>query len=261
VRLDKYLVEQGYFESRNRALDAIKRGKVFVDGRVAKASFKCNEDSQIDIDQEKFYVSRASKKLELFLEEYSNSIGIGGFSPEQDEDKAVVSQKNNLVLKGKIALDIGSSTGGFVQILLENDVASVTAVDVGSNQLHYSLRDNPKVHVFENMDIRDFNSIEPFDIVTCDVSFISILQIMDDIDRLSHSDMILLFKPQFEVGRNVKRDSRGVVVDQEAIAKAKERFEIKSRDLGWELCYETTSKLAGKSGNIEYIYHFIKSCS
>ena len=237
MRLDKYLVEKGYFESRNRALDAIKRGKVFVDGIKAKASLKCNEHSTIDIDKEKFYVSRAAKKLELFLEEYS------------------------LDLNDKRALDIGSSTGGFVQILLENAVQSVSAVDVGSNQLHHSLRENSKVKVFENMDIRNFESNKAFEIVTCDVSFISIVQIMDDIDRLANNEIILLFKPQFEVGRNVKRDSRGVVVDQEAIAKAKERFELKSRELGWECCYTTTSKLAGKSGNIEYIYHFRKTCN
>ncbi|KIM02973.1 MAG: hemolysin [Sulfurovum sp. FS06-10] len=233
-RLDKYLVEQGYFESRNRALDAIKRGKVFVDGEVAKASCKCDETSMIDVDEEKFYVSRASKKLELFLTEYP------------------------MDLMDKRALDIGSSTGGFVQILLENGVQSVTAVDVGSNQLHHSLRDNPKVDVFEEMDIRDFEPTEAFEVVTCDVSFISILQIVDAINRLSSGDMILLFKPQFEVGRAVKRDSRGVVVNLEAIEEAQKRFEAKAGELGWELCYSTSSKLAGKSGNIEYIYHFRK---
>jgi len=179
-------------------------------------------------------VSRAAKKLELFLEEYSMN------------------------LKDKKALDIGSSTGGFVQILLENEVASVSCVDVGSNQLHHSLRDNEKVAVFEETDIRIFEPKETFKLVTCDVSFISILQIIDDIDRLASQDMILLFKPQFEVGRAVKRDSRGVVVNLEAIAEAKELFEAKTRELGWEMCYASTSKLTGKSGNIEYIYHFRK---
>jgi 23S rRNA (cytidine1920-2'-O)/16S rRNA (cytidine1409-2'-O)-methyltransferase len=188
----------------------------------------------IDVDEEKFYVSRASKKLELFLTEYP------------------------MDLMDKRALDIGSSTGGFVQILLENGVQSVTAVDVGSNQLHHSLRDNPKVDVFEEMDIRDFEPTEAFEVVTCDVSFISILQIVDAINRLSSGDMILLFKPQFEVGRAVKRDSRGVVVNLEAIEEAQKRFEAKAGELGWELCYSTSSKLAGKSGNIEYIYHFRK---
>ena len=233
-RLDKYLVQNNHFESRNRAIDAIKRGKVFVDGKLAKPSTKCDENSHIDIDSEKFYVSRASKKLELFLEEY------------------------HIELKGKRALDIGSSTGGFVQILLENEVSSVSAVDVGSNQLHHSLRDNPKVEIFEETDIREFKTDKAFDIVTCDVSFISILQIIKDIDRLGSGDMILLFKPQFEVGRNVKRDSRGVVVDKRAIEEATKRFELKTSELGWELCYSTLSKLAGKSGNIEYVYHFRK---
>ena len=237
IRLDKFLVEQGHFESRNRALDAIKRDKVFVNGKLGKASLKCNENSVIDIDKEKFYISRAAKKLERFLEEYS------------------------IDLKGLSALDIGSSTGGFVQILLENEVALVTCVDVGVNQLHSSLRKNNKVDIFEEMDIRNFKVSNPFDIITCDVSFISILQIMESIDFLAKSDMILLFKPQFEVGRTVKRDSRGVVIDKKAILDAKERFEKKAESLSWKLCYETTSKLAGKSGNIEYIYHFRKSCS
>jgi 23S rRNA (cytidine1920-2'-O)/16S rRNA (cytidine1409-2'-O)-methyltransferase len=237
MRLDKYLVEKGYFESRNRALDAIKRGKVYVDGEVVKASFKCNDKNIIDIDEEKFYVSRAAKKLELFLEEY------------------------NLNLEGKNALDIGSSTGGFVQILLENRVALVTCVDVGSNQLHVSLREDNRVKIFEETDIRDFKPNETFDLITCDVSFISILKIIDAIEHLSCGEMILLFKPQFEVGRTVKRDSRGVVVDQEAIAKAKEKFESKTAELGWKMCFSAPSKLNGKLGNTEYVYHFRKSCS
>ena len=234
MRLDKYLVEKGYFESRNRALDAIKRGKVFVNGLKAKASYNCDERTNIDIDQEKFYVSRAAKKLELFLEEYPMN------------------------LAGKSAVDVGSSTGGFVQILLENEVASVACVDVGSNQLHHSLREHEKVAIYEEMDVRKFEPSESFNLLTCDVSFISILQIIDAINRLASEDMILLFKPQFEVGRNVKRDSRGVVVNKEAIAEAKKIFEDKTLSLGWKMCYETTSKLTGKSGNMEYMYHFKK---
>ena len=235
MRLDKYLVEKGYFESRNRALDAIKRGKVFVNGQVAKASIKCDKNSNIDIDQEKFYVSRSAKKLELFLEEYP------------------------INLERKRAVDIGSSTGGFVQILLEKGVESVACVDVGKNQLHHSLREDSRVSVFEETDVRLFETTKPFDVLTCDVSFISILHIVEAIDRLSKDEMILLFKPQFEVGRSVKRDSRGVVVDKEAIVEAKERFETKAQELKWELVYQTTSKLTGKLGNVEYVYYFRKS--
>ena len=235
MRLDKYLVEKGYFESRNRALDAIKRGKVFVNGQVAKASIKCDKNSNIDIDQEKFYVSRSAKKLELFLEEYP------------------------INLERKRAVDVGSSTGGFVQILLEKGVESVACVDVGKNQLHHSLREDSRVSVFEETDVRLFETTKPFDVLTCDVSFISILHIVEAIDRLSKDEMILLFKPQFEVGRSVKRDSRGVVVDKEAIVEAKERFETKAQELKWELVYQTTSKLTGKLGNVEYVYYFRKS--
>jgi 23S rRNA (cytidine1920-2'-O)/16S rRNA (cytidine1409-2'-O)-methyltransferase len=236
VRLDKYLVEEGYFESRNRANDAIKAGKVKVDGKVAKASTKIDENSSVDVEDEKFYVSRAARKLENFLAEHSVEI------------------------KGKIALDIGSSTGGFAQILLENNVATLSCVDVGKDQLHISLRGNEKLSLHEETDIRDFESDDAFDLITCDVSFISILQIMDDINRLSRvgTDIIILYKPQFEVGKEVKRDSRGVVQDIDAIARRKEEFEAKAEQLGWKLNYQALSQVQGKEGNQEHLYHFVK---
>ena len=146
MRLDKYLVDEGYFESRNRANDAIKAGQVTVDGKKPKASAKIDENSVVEVADEKFYVSRAARKLENFLDEYS------------------------MDLKGKKALDIGSSTGGFAQIVLENGVASLSCVDVGKDQLHISLRQNEKVSLFEETDIRAFQSDEGFALITCDVS-------------------------------------------------------------------------------------------
>ena len=236
MRLDKYLVDEGYFESRNRANDAIKAKKVKVDGKVAKASVKITENSVVDVENEKFYVSRAARKLENFLAEYAMDI------------------------KNKRALDIGSSTGGFAQIVLENGVASLSCVDVGKDQLHISLRDEEKLSLFEETDIRNFQSEEAFELITCDVSFISILQITDDIDRLSANgtDIVILYKPQFEVGKDVKRDSRGVVQDLDAIARRKEEFESEVSKLGWEEKYQALSKVRGKEGNQEYLYHFIK---
>lgn len=236
MRLDKYLVEEGYFESRNRANDAIKAGKVKVDGKVAKASAKIDENSFVEVEDEKFYVSRAARKLENFLAEHA------------------------VAIKGKRALDIGSSTGGFAQIVLENNVATLSCVDVGKDQLHISLRDNEKLSLHEETDIRDFKSDDAFELITCDVSFISILQIMDDIDRLSKegTDIIILYKPQFEVGKEVKRDSRGVVQDIDAISRRKEEFEVRAVQLGWELNYQALSQVQGKEGNQEYLYHFIK---
>ena len=236
MRLDKYLVEEGYFESRNRANDAIKSGKVKVDGKVAKASAKIDENSSVDVEDEKFYVSRAARKLENFLAEHP------------------------MDLKGKKALDIGSSTGGFAQIVLENGAATLSCVDVGKDQLHISLRSNDKLALHEETDIRDFQSDEAFELITCDVSFISILQIIGDIDRLSQNgtDIVILYKPQFEVGKDVKRDSKGVVQDLDAIARRKEGFEEEAAKLGWELKYQALSQVQGKEGNQEYLYHFVK---
>lgn len=236
MRLDKYLVDEGYFESRNRAHDAIKAGKVKVDGKLPKASAKIDENSVVDVEDEKFYASRAARKLENFLAQYP------------------------MALKGKRALDIGSSTGGFAQILLEKGVGSLTCVDVGKDQLHISLRENEKLSLYEETDIRDFESKEPFELVTCDVSFISVLQISDAIDRLSQNgtDIIILYKPQFEVGKDVKRDSKGVVQDIDAISRRKEAFEASAVKLGWELKYQALSQIQGKEGNQEYLYHFVK---
>jgi 23S rRNA (cytidine1920-2'-O)/16S rRNA (cytidine1409-2'-O)-methyltransferase len=236
VRLDKYLVEEGYFESRNRAHDAIKAGQVTVDGKKPKPSAKIDENSLVEVADEKFYVSRAGRKLDSFLTDYEMNF------------------------ENKRALDIGSSTGGFAQIILEKEVSTLDCVDVGRDQLHVSLRKEEKLSLYEETDIRDFQDEKGFELITCDVSFISILQIISDIDRLSQSgsDIVILYKPQFEVGKDVKRDSKGVVQDLDAIARRKEEFEAEAVKLGWELKYETLSKVQGKEGNQEYLYHFVK---
>ena len=237
VRVDKYLVDEGYFESRNRASDAIKAGDVTLNGKKAKASMLVDHNSTIEVKQRKFYVSRAGRKLEGFLKEHP------------------------IELNGKNVLDIGSSTGGFAQIVLENGAKEVTCVDVGTQQLHISLRKNSKIALFENTDIREFESSQKFEMITCDVSFISILQIVDAIDSLAQpqTDIIILYKPQFEVGKEVKRDSKGVVQDFDSIARKKELFEATAQKLNWKEQYQTRSTLTGKSGNQEYLYHFIKS--
>lgn len=234
MRLDKYLVENGYFESRNRAMSAIKEGDVLIDGKSAKASTKVNENSLIEIKKSKFYVSRAAQKLEGFLAAHP------------------------LPLEDKVALDIGSSTGGFAQILLEHGVRELDCVDVGSDQLHHSLRECDRLNLYEETDIRDFKSQKFYDLVTCDVSFISILQIIEDIDRLASRDIIILYKPQFEVGREAKRDKRGVVTDKNAIEKVQEEFLKVTQSLKWKLVISLPSNLAGKDGNLEYLYHFVK---
>lgn len=236
MRLDKYLVDEGYYESRNRANDAIKAGHVMIDGKKAKASAKVTENTVVEVEDTKFYVSRAGRKLHHFLNEYA------------------------IDMLEKRALDIGSSTGGFAQIVLENGVKSLDCVDVGTDQLHISLRDEKRLCLHEETDIRNFKNDEPFELITCDVSFISILNITTAIDQLTQSgtDIVILYKPQFEVGKNAKRDSRGVVQDLDAIARRKEEFEAEAALLGWDTKYQSESKVQGKEGNQEYLYHFVK---
>ena len=228
IRLDEYLVKKGLVESRNKAKELIKSSKVKVDGRIeTKPSLKV-ENPKIEI-LEKVYVSRAAWKLKNYLEKYG------------------------IDFKGKEVIDVGSSTGGFTQIALEKGAKKVVCVDVGSNQLHFKLRNNPKVEVYENTDIRNFTYKEKFDILVSDVSFISLFKIFDKLSTLS-DEMILLFKPQFEVGKEAKRDKRGVVIDKEAIKKARVNFEeYVSKD--FEILRSEESSIKGREGNIEYIYH------
>ncbi|MEE3711660.1 TlyA family RNA methyltransferase [Campylobacter sp. CLAX-7218-21] len=220
--------------SRNQAAGLIENGVVLADSKIIKkASQEIDKDQIIEIKSQ-IYVSRAALKLAGFLDEIK------------------------LNLKDKIALDIGSSTGGFVQILLENGIKQVTALDVGSMQLSPNLRDDSRVIVQENTDIREFESGDKFDIITADVSFISLLHIISHIDRLALSDIILLFKPQFEVGKDAKRTKNGVVKDEKAINKAMIKFESECLALGWKLIYKSNSQIKGKEGNIELFYYFKK---
>lgn len=234
-RLDNYLVEYGLCESRNKAQTLIKEGFVSVNGfQIIKSSHALKESDRVAVKEHKEYVSRAAFKLSAFLDELS------------------------LDVKGKSALDIGSSTGGFTQVLLEGGAAEVTAVDVGREQLHVSLKNDARVRSFEGCDIREFESEKKFDIVVSDVAFISLLYILDAVDRLAKEKIILLFKPQFEVGREAKRDRNGVVTDEKAILNAMIKFEDACKIKGWKLVLKSASKLTGKEGNLEYCYFFEK---
>ena len=235
TRLDNYLVKNEFVDSRNKAQTIIKEGLVFVNEKlIKKSSFKVEEGDEVSVSEHKSYVSRAAYKLLEFLEELT------------------------LDVKNRVALDIGSSTGGFTQVLLEAGVDEVSAVDVGTDQLHKSLREDARVDVYESCDIRKFESEKEFDLVVSDVAFISLLHILDDVDRLSTQDIILLFKPQFEVGRQAKRDKNGVVMDKKAIANAMQKFEDACALKKWHLVKKSPSTLTGKEGNLEYCYYFTK---
>ena len=235
MRLDSYLVEHGFVESRTKAQTLIKEHAVSVEGKIIdKVSFDVAEGMAVEVADTEVYVSRAAIKLK-------------GFLPYTEWE-----------LNGLRALDIGSSTGGFTQILLENGAQSVACVDVGSDQLHPSLRSDPRISVHENTDIRNFTSEQPFDIVTCDVAFIPLELILESIDKLSAKYIVLLFKPQFQVGREVKRDKNGVVKDDKAIGKAMIRLEDACALIGWKLVAKEVAHIAGKEGNQETCYGFVK---
>ena len=235
MRLDTFLVERGEFASRNKAAEAIRAGRVSVGERqVTKPSHKVGPEDKVAVAEGEDWVSRAAGKLAGYLREHPVAVA------------------------GKICLDIGSSTGGFTQVLLRRGAARVDAVDVGRDQLHPSLRNDPKVCVYESTDIRDFEPEIRYPIIVSDVSFISLSHILPSIARLAEegAEVILLFKPQFEVGKEAKRDRRGVVTDDGAIAAAMERFEDETAALGWELLRKAPSTVTGKEGNLEWVYHF-----
>ena len=235
MRLDNYLVENSLSESRTKAQAIIKDGLVSINGKVTtKASLKIDASDEVKVAEHKEYVSRSAHKLSLFLQELE------------------------LDVKECVALDIGSSTGGFTQVLLEYGAKEVSAVDVGRDQLHKSLLNDERVFSHESCDIREFKSDKIFDIVVSDVAFISLLNILDDIDRLASDKIILLFKPQFEVGREAKRDNHGVVLDEKAIINAMIKFEDAAKLKGWKLTQKSPSKLTGKEGNLEYCYYYEK---
>lgn len=232
MRLDCYLVENLLAPTRTKAKDLIIESKVLVDGKIVnKPSFEIT-NQKVEVTEQKQYVSRAAKKLKDFLDKYSFD------------------------LKNQNAIDIGSSTGGFVEVLLECGVKKVTAVDVGKEQLHQKLRDDTRVELHEETDIREFKTNEKFDIVTCDASFISLNNIIETIKKISSRDIILLFKPQFEVGIKAKRDKKGVVTDQKAIDNALSGFLTKCEILGLRLKAKEKSSLLGRDGNQEFILYF-----
>ncbi|MFK5881844.1 MAG: TlyA family RNA methyltransferase [Sulfurospirillum sp.] len=235
MRLDNYLFKNAYAQSRNKAQELIKSSQVLVDDKIVlKPSFDVGERDKIEILNPKQYVSRAGYKLKTYL-----------------------NQQDIFCVKDIECLDIGSSTGGFVQVLLEEGAKKVVAVDIGSEQLHKSLRVSKNLEIFENTDIRKFEYNCKFGLVTCDVSFIGVEHILADIDRFSKKYIIILFKPQFEVGSSTKRDKKGVVKDAFAIKKAKDRFEALAQQK-WDMLESRDSGLKGKEGNIETFYCFKK---
>lgn len=235
MRLDVYLYTNALAQSRQKAQELIASECVYINGKICtKSSCAILESDCVEVRNEGTqWVSRAGEKLWGFL-----------------------SQKT-IEIKGKKILDIGSSTGGFSEVLLSLGAREIVCVDVGDNQLHPKLRDHPQIIFFENTDIREFES-EGFELIVCDVSFISLRLIIQKIFELCQREAVLLFKPQFEVGKNVKRNKKGVILDEREVLRALCEFEELLKNMGFKVCEIQKSILKGKNGNEEFFIHIQK---
>lgn len=244
-RLDLLLVERGLAESRTRAQALVLEGKVRVDGQVeTKASRQVEVEVKVEVEEPPRFVSRGGEKLEGAFEKWGS-----GVSPLQ--------------VAGRICLDVGSSTGGFTDCLLQHGAKFVMAVDVGTNQLAYKLRTDPRVWVKENYNAR---FMKPADlpqvpeVAVTDVSFISLKLILPPIvDVLAPGGKIVaLIKPQFEVGKG--NAPGGLVRDENLRLEARDGIvRFAQEELGLALLGLEESPIRGKEmGNIEYLSYWRK---
>ena len=243
VRADQLLVARGLAESRTRAQALILAGNVFAgDKRVAKAGDMLAEEAELTVKgRDHPWVSRGGIKLYHGLSHF-------GFD-----------------VTDTVALDVGSSTGGFTDVLLDGGAAKVYAVDVGTNQLAWKLRSDPRVVVHEQTNARDLTGHiipEPVDIVVCDASFIGLAKVLDRALDLAKPGAMLvaLVKPQFEAGRE-EVGKGGVVRDPEVHQRVCQAAAEWVRSKGWNVIGVEQSPITGPEGNIEFLLGAVKTPS
>lgn len=243
MRLDQALVVRKLCESRQEAQELISAGCVIVDNLITtKQTKKIDNTATIEVTKRRKFVSRGGDKLEgVLMAIYGTSEGI--FE----------------AMRGISALDVGSSTGGFTDCLLQYGVASVHAVDVGTSQLHTRLRTNPQIHVFENTDIRTFTTNQLFSVIVGDISFIALDKIFDTILNFGNNGThyFLLIKPQFEVGKG--NTKKGIVRDEALVATIIQKYKQLALDRGLHDVSITPCVISGGDGNQEYFLYGIAS--
>ncbi|WP_132028458.1 TlyA family RNA methyltransferase [Aquabacter spiritensis] len=239
ARIDKLLVARGFFESRARAQTAIESGLVTVDGAViSRASEAVPTDAAIVAQAPHPFVSRGGVKLDAALDAF-------GFAVE-----------------GRVALDVGASTGGFTDVLLRRGARRVYAVDVGREQFHASLRDHPSVRLLESTDARTLSADlvpDPIDLVVADVSFISLALVLPAALSLVQpgAGLVALVKPQFEAGPG--RVRKGIVRDPAVHEEVCARIAAHVVDLGWQVKGLIPSPITGGDGNREFLLGAVKT--
>jgi len=232
-RIDALLVEKGIVPSRQQAQRAIRAGWVFVDGeRADKPGRRYREEAEITLRQKPRYVGRGGDKLKGALRDFKINV------------------------KDKLVLDVGSSTGGFTDCLLQEGARSVICLDVGKGQLDWKLRRDPRVRVMEGFNARYLSAVDlpgPVDLITVDVSFISLTKVLPALNRVlrKKGGILALIKPQFEAARSeVKRG--GVVRESSVHDKVIEKIKRALAELEMKTAGVSPSDLEGPAGNREF---------
>ncbi len=238
-RLDELLVERGFFPSADAAARAVYAREVRVDDAYpASPAVLVRSDADIFVKNQKRFVSRGGEKLFAALEAFGVDV------------------------RGKNCIDVGSSTGGFSDCLLQAGAESVACVDVNYGQLAWEVRSSPKTRIFERTNIRTADPASlgaPFDVIVIDVSFIGLASLADALARLSHEGTILLalVKPQFESAH--EETERGVVRDPAVRERVVREVETALESHGFTVAGAIESPLKGPKGNVEYLLHAIFS--
>lgn len=242
-RLDILVARRGHAESREQAQRVILTGRVTVNGQVAtKAGHRFSEDCKIVVEAGAQFVGRGGDKLQAAFDAFG------------------------LDVDGHVCLDVGASTGGFTDCLLQHGASKVITVDVGKGQLHWKLRNDPRVVVMEKVNARYLKKSDLADepvFACCDVSFISLTKVLPAvIEVLAESgEIVTLIKPQFEAGRE-KVEKGGVVRDPEVrLAVVNEIKRFGTEELGLDCLGDCESPLIGPAGNVEFLAYWRKGTS
>jgi 23S rRNA (cytidine1920-2'-O)/16S rRNA (cytidine1409-2'-O)-methyltransferase len=235
IRIDQLLVERGLAESRTRAQALVMAGHVVLaDRKIDKAGQMVPEDAEIMVKgQDHPWVSRGGIKLAHAFEHFGIDVA------------------------GAVAIDVGSSTGGFTDVLLSGGAAKVYAVDSGTNQLAWKLRQDARVIVHEQTSARiltDAHIPEPVDLIVCDASFISLAKVLERPMSFAKAgaQLIALIKPQFEAGRS-EVGKGGVVRDASVHARVRQQVADWLEGSGWSVKGQTESPITGPKGNVEFL--------